>query len=206
MNVSVTTNKHSIFRYIAVCFPLRSRWIFTLKRTRIGIVFVCIFAILYNVTRFLEYETIVEYIPVSVNITNGDTLKVICGDIKICDISELNPIYVYWRNDKRHQSNFQNVTNSNEEIRSIKDNSTHDRIKMESRPTLTTTDLRTNPLYIAVYINWMYLVTMYIIPFIILLLLNLRWVLRIKIFEIFLVNIIKVHRWKNSSIAILFYQ
>ena len=90
MNVSVTTNKHFIFRYIAVCFPLRSRWIFTLKRTRIGIVFVCIFAILYNVTRFLEYETIVEYIPVSADITNGDTLKVICSDIKICDISELS--------------------------------------------------------------------------------------------------------------------
>ena len=87
MNVSLSTNQQFIFRYIAVCFPLRSRWIFTLKRTRIGIVFVCIFAILYNVTRFLEYETIVEYIPVSTNINNGDTFKVIWSDIKICYIS-----------------------------------------------------------------------------------------------------------------------
>ena len=66
------------------------------------------------------------------------------------------------------------MRNANDGVTSIESNNTHDRIKKESRPTLTTTDLRTNPLYIAVYINWMYLVTMYIIPFIILLLLNLR--------------------------------
>ena len=66
------------------------------------------------------------------------------------------------------------MRNAKDGVTSSESNSTHDRIEMESRPALTTTELRTNPLYIAVYINWMYLVTMYIIPFIILLLLNLR--------------------------------
>ena len=89
INSLVTTNQKFIYRYIAVNFPLRSRWIFTLKRTRIGIVIVCIFAIIYNVTRFLEYETIVEYIPTSTNTTNSGTFKVICSNIKICNFSEL---------------------------------------------------------------------------------------------------------------------
>ena len=81
------------------------------------------------------------------------------------------------------------MRNANDGETSSESNSTHDRIKMESRPTLTTTELRTNPLYIAVYINWMYLVTMYIIPFIILLLLNLRLVFgKLNILRYYLVK------------------
>ncbi len=44
----------SIERYVAVCLPLRARSICTFGRARCFVVLIGLFAVLYNVTRFLE--------------------------------------------------------------------------------------------------------------------------------------------------------
>ena len=55
------------------------------------------------------------------------------------------------------------------------ENGASEQTKFHQQKTIVSpTELRTNPIYIAVYINWMYLVVMYIIPFSTLLILNLR--------------------------------
>ena len=43
-------------RYIVVCRPLHAKSICTLRRTRILIVLVCLFALVYNGSRFFEYK------------------------------------------------------------------------------------------------------------------------------------------------------
>ena len=45
------------YRYIVVCRPLHAKSMCTLRRTRIAIVFVCLFALAYNTSRLLEYKT-----------------------------------------------------------------------------------------------------------------------------------------------------
>ena len=49
-------------RYIVVCRPLHAKSICTLRRTRIAIVLVCLFALLYNGSRFFEYENEIRII------------------------------------------------------------------------------------------------------------------------------------------------
>lgn len=44
----------------------------------------------------------------------------------------------------------------------------------ETHTRLVTTPLRSNPIYITVYINWLYLIVMYVIPFLLLLMMNWR--------------------------------
>ena len=46
----------TIERHIAVCWPLRARYLCTQKRARVSVVVVCIFSILYNLSRFGEYS------------------------------------------------------------------------------------------------------------------------------------------------------
>ena len=55
-----------IFRYIAVCKPLKSRSIITLKRTRAVIIAVCVFGLLLNITRFFEYHTVTSKLSLEV--------------------------------------------------------------------------------------------------------------------------------------------
>ena len=58
--------------------------------------------------------------------------------------------------------------------------STYDELSRENRTEVTPTPLRQNPMYISIYITWLYLVVMYIVPFVSLALLNLRIYVQIR--------------------------
>ena len=46
----------TIERYVAVCLPLKARFLCTYGRAKIYVICISIFAILYNIPRFFEYE------------------------------------------------------------------------------------------------------------------------------------------------------
>ncbi|TRY77365.1 hypothetical protein TCAL_06951 [Tigriopus californicus] len=104
-------------RYIVVCRPFLSRQVCTLGRSQRCVVAIIICSLLYNITRFFEYELVQDTVDWDGNTT-----------------------LVYLRSS----------------------------------------EMRENPLYVKIYINWMYMVFMYMLPFSILLFLNLRigWELR----------------------------
>jgi hypothetical protein len=87
-------------RYVAVCHPLRARALCTYGRARVYVVVIIIFAILYNIPRFLEVR-IKEY---------SDT--------------EFGNVFC-----------------------------------------ISASDLRANPTYVKVYIHWLYLIFIYLLPF-----------------------------------------
>ena len=58
--------------------------------------------------------------------------------------------------------------------------STHDASSNKTIREVKPTDLRQNPVYVSIYITWMYLVVMYIVPFASLALLNLRIYIQIR--------------------------
>ena len=58
--------------------------------------------------------------------------------------------------------------------------STFDEVSGLNRTEVTPTVLRQNPIYISIYITWMYLVVMYIVPFVSLAVLNLRIYIQIR--------------------------
>jgi hypothetical protein len=45
----------TIERFVVVCHPLKARSLCTTTRTRLGVVFVFSFSVLYNFSRFFEY-------------------------------------------------------------------------------------------------------------------------------------------------------
>ena len=53
-----------ISRFIVVCKPLEARSICTIKRTRLVIIFVCLFGLTFNLTRFLELKHVWFEVPV----------------------------------------------------------------------------------------------------------------------------------------------
>ena len=52
----------TVERYVAVCWPLKARFICTRTRTKVAILLVCIFSIAYNIPRFMEYDYISVYL------------------------------------------------------------------------------------------------------------------------------------------------
>ena len=53
-----------ISRFIVVCKPLQARSICTIKRTRLVIIFVCLFGLTFNLTRFLELKHVWFQVPI----------------------------------------------------------------------------------------------------------------------------------------------
>ncbi len=47
----------TIERYLAVCLPFKARSLCTRGRARKSVIFVIVFSVLYNLTRFFEYRT-----------------------------------------------------------------------------------------------------------------------------------------------------
>lgn len=88
-------------RYVAVCHPLRARALCTYGRARLYVIVIVIFALLYNIPRFLEVR-----------------IREIYGD------AEFSTIFC-----------------------------------------IAASDLRANPIYVKVYIHWLYLVFIYLLPF-----------------------------------------
>ena len=96
-------------RYVAICLPLKARYLCTFGRAKVCVAGICLLASLYNIPRFWEVTWQTTYYPqLEANITN-----------------------------------------------------------------VVSTELRADPTYINVYITWLYLVVMYIVPFSCLALFNL---------------------------------
>ena len=53
-----------ISRFIVVCKPLEARSICTIKRTRLVIIFVCLFGLTFNLTRFFELKHVWFQVPI----------------------------------------------------------------------------------------------------------------------------------------------
>lgn len=99
----------TIERYVAVCLPLKARYLCTYFRAKIYVACIGLLSLLYNIPRFWEVTWQTTFYPeLEVNITN-----------------------------------------------------------------VASTELRENPTYINIYITWLYLVVMYIVPFSCLALFNL---------------------------------
>ena len=58
----------TIERFIVVCHPLKARSLCTTKRTRLGVLLVMSFSVLYNMSRFFEYTYHTEEITEEVNL------------------------------------------------------------------------------------------------------------------------------------------
>lgn len=99
----------TIERYVAVCLPLKARYLCTYFRAKIYVACIGLLALFYNIPRFWEVTWQTTFYP----------------DLEL------------------------NITN------------------------VASTELRENPTYINVYITWLYLVVMYIVPFSCLALFNL---------------------------------
>ena len=51
----------TIERYIVVCWALRARYLCTVGRAKLSIIIVCLCSILYNASRFAEYDHVTTY-------------------------------------------------------------------------------------------------------------------------------------------------
>ena len=51
----------TIERYIVVCWALKARSLCTCRRAKLSIIIVCVFSLLYNTSRFAEYNHVTIY-------------------------------------------------------------------------------------------------------------------------------------------------
>ena len=69
----------TIERYIVVCWALKARYVCTCRRAKLFIVIVCLCSLLYNASRFAEYDHVTIYFDEKVKQQFYKTFVFICS-------------------------------------------------------------------------------------------------------------------------------